>query len=321
MRKVLRGDRGPPAALSRLNRQKKSELDRARAHAKRRGKRKKAFEFNVYKDPEVKTRLEQLFHGKCAYCEGVYAATAPVDVEHFRPKGGTEDGGAGYWWLAMVWENLLPSCIDCNRRREQELPAPSASLVTLCATTRHFNHGVLAQAGKGVNFPIQGPRAKGEKDDLTVERPLLIDPTRDTPSDHIAFNVAEPGRVALAYPVAEGEGEGEELSLRGAMSIQTYGLNRLGLVQERTRIVRQLEFLEVLLCDVAEVIAKLKATPAFASGELDAAVAKLDRLRERILGEMRQMTLPSAPYSVTAREWIAAFKVRRSIPPPPTDVS
>lgn len=304
MRKVSRSDRGPPVALSRLNRQKKSELERARAHAKRGSK--KAFAFSAYKDPEVKARLEELFHGKCAYCEGVYAATAPVDVEHFRPKGATEDGGAGYWWLAMAWENLLPSCIDCNRRREQELPDLDNRLAILCATTRRFSHSVMAQSGKGISFPVQGPRAKGEKDDLAAERPLLVDPTRDTPSDHIAFNVAEPGWLPLAHPALLDA----RPSLRGAVSIQTYGLNRLGLVQERTRVIRRLEFLEMLLGDVDAVISALKATAAFASGELADALAKLDQLRARILGEMRQMVLPTAPYSVAAREWIAGFKVR-----------
>src|SRR5262245_57287852 len=44
--------------------------------------------FGVYKDETVKQALAQLFGRKCAYCESVYTATSPVDVEHWRTKGG-----------------------------------------------------------------------------------------------------------------------------------------------------------------------------------------------------------------------------------------
>lgn len=47
-----------------------------------------------------------------------------MDVEHYRPKGGYLDPDGtlcqpGYYWLAADWNNLFPSCIDCNREREQ----------------------------------------------------------------------------------------------------------------------------------------------------------------------------------------------------------
>jgi uncharacterized protein (TIGR02646 family) len=79
----------------------------------------------VYKDGAVKAALDAMFHGKCAYCEFMYIGGMPVDIEHFRPKGAVIVGGKmrkpGYYWLAAKWENLLPSCIDCNRKRDQEL--------------------------------------------------------------------------------------------------------------------------------------------------------------------------------------------------------
>lgn len=79
------------------------------------------FSFSVYKHADVKERLEELFHGKCAYCESRYSSTRPMDVEHYRPKGrvAESEGHPGYYWLAAEWTNLLPSCIDCNRRRNQ----------------------------------------------------------------------------------------------------------------------------------------------------------------------------------------------------------
>ena len=43
-------------------------------------------------------------------------------MEHYRPKArvSTEQGDKpGYYWLAARWENLLPSCTDCNSPRKQ----------------------------------------------------------------------------------------------------------------------------------------------------------------------------------------------------------
>ena len=75
-----------------------------------------SFHFKIYKDATVKSALEKLFHGKCAYCETKYEANQPVDIEHYRPKSAYMVDGKltkpGYWWLAADWTNLLPSCID-----------------------------------------------------------------------------------------------------------------------------------------------------------------------------------------------------------------
>src|SRR5215468_8122036 len=77
--------------------------------------------------------LNRLFRNKCAYCEEKLSGQ-PGDVEHFRPKGrvcdatfrqvfidhprwGRNIAHPGYYWLAYDWDNLLPSCADCNRFR------------------------------------------------------------------------------------------------------------------------------------------------------------------------------------------------------------
>ena len=88
----------------------------------RRGKRK-SYPFKVYGHQQIKDALAALFFNKCAYCETPYAATQPVDVEHFRPKGEVAEDKEhpGYYWLAASWENLFPSCIDFNRERTQQL--------------------------------------------------------------------------------------------------------------------------------------------------------------------------------------------------------
>lgn len=184
------------------------------------GKRRKAFSFKVYRDDAVKSALEKLFHGKCAYCEAFYAATQPVDVEHWRPKGGVDldpwetiSDFPGYPWLASEWENLLPSCIDCNRARTQ----------------RHSD-GSSAVTGKGMRFPVeQGTTRATDPSSLANERPLLLNPCDDEPGAHLG---PAPDEAAVFVPRSE----------RGRMSILIYGLNRAALVvarRERASEVRR----------------------------------------------------------------------------------
>jgi uncharacterized protein (TIGR02646 family) len=76
---------------------------------------------NYYRHEEVLTRLkENIYHGKCAYCESKSEHVAPLQVEHFRPKGGLkkektgDENHKGYYWLGNEWSNLLLSCSKCN---------------------------------------------------------------------------------------------------------------------------------------------------------------------------------------------------------------
>ena len=130
------------------------ELVRARDHFANAATADESFTFAAYKDDEVKAALNAAFDLKCAYCESFFGATQPLDVEHFRPKGGVEINGSVmprlYFWLAAAWGNLLPSCIDCNRRRTQNLVGVG-----------------VAAAGKLNQFPIgdEDRRAQGEGDE------------------------------------------------------------------------------------------------------------------------------------------------------------
>lgn len=180
-------------------------------------KHTEGFDFTAYK--KVKIALSDLSGGKCAYCEEYYDPTAPVDMEHFRPKGAIEAESErivpGYWWLAAVWENLLPSCIRCNREETQPL----------------FD-GTMMKVGKGERFPLfaETDRASvedGEKSEL----PLLIDPSRDNPVEFIQF--VDEGERCIAKCVDETEVT--EAGRRARASIDIYGLNRAGLVFDRSR--------------------------------------------------------------------------------------
>ncbi|MDH0863142.1 hypothetical protein [Mitsuaria sp. GD03876] len=308
MRKVDRGA-GAPGALSAKDRQGLTELDRVRKH--RSTPSAGGFEFAAYKHADVKRRLDDLFHGKCAYCETFYAASAPVDVEHYRPKGAVSEDQThpGYWWLAMAWDNLLPSCIDCNRRREQLAPDASTSLKQLAVDATGHNGFQRVLSGKKDSFPLAsgGRRLLAESQSYAEEQALLLDPTRDDPMEHLRFHVQSP--IGLVLPARSGG----RPSQRGAMSIQIYGLNRLGLVQDRTRVLRHLEFLGDLAVDLSAMAQELD-TPAARQALAQAGVLlvpeRLALLLDRTLAEMKGMAEPKAPYSTMVQAWLAAFQDR-----------
>jgi len=173
--------------------------------------RQRRFDFTAYKVPEVKLALTELFHGKCAYCESRLMASAGLDIEMYRPKGGVAASSKhpGYWWLAFEWTNLLISCIDCNRSRV------------------HMEVDQRAVSGKANRFPLadESKRAFGPEDDLSREEPLLLDPCVDEPDEHLVFDWS--GLVASETP-------------RGQTTIAVLGLNRVGLVEARARAAREL---------------------------------------------------------------------------------
>jgi hypothetical protein len=97
-------------------------------------------------DAKIWTRLkewmlENVFHGKCAYCE-LRIRGFSGDAEHFRPKGsvtrkgdsgrlerstcvilegtGAPQNHPGYFWLAYDWRNLVPACENCNSKGKRD---------------------------------------------------------------------------------------------------------------------------------------------------------------------------------------------------------
>jgi len=299
MRKADRTIVPAPVCLDAKDLKGMTELDRSRIHQKSTDPKKKAFRYEAYRQDEVRTALAKLFHGKCAYCETFFPASSPVDVEHFRPKGAVSEDQdhPGYWWLAMKWENLLPSCIDCNRRRWQR-------------TVGEKGHVSWMQSGKKDSFPLQpgSIHVREETGLLAAENPLLLDPTVDDPRDHIRFHIDHLNPIAIVLPDVDGAP-----SKRGMASIRTYGLNRLGLVQDRTRVLRQLEFMGDLALDLGCIIEDL-STPetvaALQGPQLRGIQDRLKVLLDTIFGRMREMEQPDAPYSEMVRTWIDDFTRR-----------
>ncbi len=89
----------------------------------------KKFEFNsdLYAHAGIKTKLKQLQHDKCCFCESKLSHITYGDVEHFRPKAAYKQNEAdyyaypGYFWLAYDWDNLFLSCQKCNQRHKKNL--------------------------------------------------------------------------------------------------------------------------------------------------------------------------------------------------------
>jgi uncharacterized protein (TIGR02646 family) len=316
------------APFTRGSKKGKSELEHVAEFMalKFQGEVKGSYDFVRYKENEVSEALEALFHRKCAYCESAYDIVQPVDVEHYRPKGAVDgvEGHDGYWWLAMDWNNLLPSCIDCNRRRGQRIAGASGA--------------VEVSAGKQAIFPLlepdqrwAHPEAQGD-DDGSGEGRLLLDPTRDPPELHLAFHVNLDAPIGLVFarpdpdrtdvagppvapppleetgPMVRAAAEAG-LSPIGAVTIQVYGLNRTGLVQARTRVMRDMAFLHRLVVSLGELTGEMQERAEDpARSEADRAferrvAVKLEALCADAKDRMREKTAPDAPYSEAARAW------------------
>jgi uncharacterized protein (TIGR02646 family) len=193
----------PPSSLSGTRAQTAYEAAEeffGRPAAKRRQLRFR-FDADVYASPEVFEALNALFLSKCAFCESAVFTTAQPEAVHLRPPQNSlsVDGAVAsdhYWWLAYEWENLYLTCPSCALARGTRFPV----------------------AGKRVGAPTRGAG-------LGDEYPLLLDPCRDNPEQHLLY--LEDGSVA-----SDDE--------RGRTTIQMFNLNRAALVEARRRMRLQL---------------------------------------------------------------------------------
>ena len=271
----------PPGILTLLGGKGAKETDKAKKHYGKKTKRKrKAFVFVCYRSPEVKRALEDLFQGKCAYCESRYEGMQPVDVEHWRPKAKIVDKEGdiepGYYWLAADWDNLLPSCIDCNRERTQVL-MPSREIRTV---------------GKANRFPLEPGSVRARTpDDVALELPLLLNPCYDQPQEHLEFI-----HEGVVRPRQQGSGAP---SPKGEASVEVYALNRTGLVHSRLEVlllIQQRMYTIERLLEILDGEDLSERVQAIAEDLLGYELAVLSRFRHS-----------DQPYSQMARQVIDPF--------------
>ena len=178
----------------------------------------------IYGSDTVRAALRELFFNKCAYCESLLVG-GELDVDHYRPKAGVAGipDHCGYYWLAYVWDNLLASCIFCNRLRKEP------------ATWQSRTRGETA--GKGNQFPIadERKRAWSPSDDVSLEDAMIVNPTTDEPAEHIGFDP-----LGHAIP----------LTKKGEASIEIFGLNARSLYTQRAALI---DDVSCLLQEKAEV--------------------------------------------------------------------
>ncbi|MCB1218054.1 hypothetical protein KDL44_11715 [bacterium] len=262
--------------------------------------------FKMYSSALLKPFLNKLFHGKCAYCESLYISTMPVDVEHWRPKSEVvvepEDGSksfkvGGYYWLAASWDNLLPSCIDCNRRRYQQEYAPE-----LVGRPEKAQRSLI---GKKNYFPLadETRRAKLPREELN-EEPLLLHPCNDVELEQ-AFQY----EAAMAGMVIPDSRAVPALQRRAEASIYGYALNRSGLVYARNEFLLDLRERFHLLERLAELWAR---PPSRVNTELEKQQFRLqiEELMDREMQELRRACHVSRPYSLMAQQVVSQFLAR-----------
>jgi hypothetical protein len=277
--------------------------------------KKKCPKIKAYKVASAAVALDRLFDGKCAYCEAKYNRTQPVDVEHWRPKAGIEPFvlpfpvGAnhgvsghkqsrstrkkllpGYRWLAAMWENLLPSCIDCNRQRYQFFVREVAGALR----ADEF------KVGKGNYFPLDDEKGRvtDYRQPLHNETPLLIDPCHDEPEKLLTYR--ENGVIVPA--------SADESSLaykRAVYSIFIYGLNRKSLVDERKERILGLKVRFQRVRELIRIDAELASTRR--NKNVAAARTALQDLIEAEAKTLISLTVSDQPYSQVAKQFVTGF--------------
>ncbi len=116
---------------------------------------------NRYKQPDIKDKLEQHYHNKCAFCE---SHIEYWEVEHYRPK-------SIYYWLVYSWDNLLLACPTCNRKKSNKFELNSqrarviysGELQNIHCLTQNYNQ---------------------------IEQPKLLHPEFDNPTPFFSYDLS-----------------------------------------------------------------------------------------------------------------------------------
>lgn len=284
MRKLDRTTIAPPASLTTPIAAVQNEINSAVAHYEARSPWADgytAYPFKKYKQQDVKAALRTLTEGKCAYCESKINVVGAREVEHYRPKGGIEgvNDHPGYWWLAHTWDNLLPTCIDCNRSKRQHIVTAD---MTREQVESLLHRRPRSSFGKKNQFNVRGVRASDDTSDLEAEDALLIDPTRQDPANHLTWNFDT--ELTIIEPKAGCN--------YGTYTIHVCALNRAELILARLPALRPMRALRTQILNRLE-------NWAGAREELKEILDTVNVLEE--------FAKPDQPYSAMAVEFIAKF--------------
>lgn len=163
------------------------------------------FNKSIWLDDATRLALWEDQFKKCCYCEKPIELKRASDVEHYRPKGRVHEAPRhpGYWWLAYSWSNLLYACKHCNSEFKKD------------------------------RFPLgdELKRVFEEGGDLTSERPLILNPYFDDPTQLFAYEIKNDDQYVYILPT------GDDCTERSSSTINTCGLNRPDLLERRAEKV------------------------------------------------------------------------------------
>ncbi|MGW6456706.1 restriction system modified-DNA reader domain-containing protein [Streptomyces sp. NPDC055078] len=202
----------------------------------------------------LRPQIIDLADRKCWYCEGE-VSNSRLPIDHFRPKNGVVgEVHPGYYWLAYEVSNFRLICEFCNSSTDDD---PTGRRVT-----------------KIHHFPLLNPASRLLGPGMSVEReiPVLLDPVVRADCDLLDFDGSgaprrNDNRPSSALERAVGVCRVKE-------SIRIYGLDRPGLKERRSRVMRDV---------------------TFKAGVLDAPVRA-----EGALEMLRELIEPKAPHSSAA---------------------
>ncbi len=259
--------------------ERKETFERELLFNERRIKRgeKESHEFRSDRWNPAKEQLLAETRGKCAYCEAPISVVAYGDVEHYRPK-------SIYWWLAYCYDNYLAACQICNQRFKKDLlPIQNQRMRGPTITLNTTDGSITVQAGTIAPDPLN----QAEVDDFIYlhqqERPLLLNPYFDDPSDYFAWRADDVLReVEITIDSEEPQVEivvqfeSSDVESIAAASIETYGLNRKELKGRRYEVYKLYSTYRMTLEDerigletrqlTKEMIERMKAPEASFSG-------------------------------------------------------
>ena len=259
--------------------EKKKEFEKELLLNERRIKRgeKENHEFRAFRWKPAKEQLLAETGNKCAYCEAPTSVVAFGDVEHYRPK-------SIYWWLTYCYDNYLVSCQICNQRFKRDLfpilnwrmQSPTITLITT-------DNSITVQAGTIAPDPLN----QEEVDNFIClhqqERPLLLNPYFDEPSNYFAWRAddvlreveitSDPENLQVEIIV---QSESSEIESIATASIEFYGLNRKELKGRRYEVYKHYDTYRQTLENerigqdirqrIEDMIEKMKAPSASFSG-------------------------------------------------------
>jgi uncharacterized protein (TIGR02646 family) len=123
-----------------------------------------------YKVDDVRQRLIDIYHHKCAFCE---QRVNQFHVEHYRPKKKKDKGDGqhhdGYYWLAFSWDNLLVACPPCNVIKKT-----------------HFDIGGVRATFPNTEAKLRNINSLSSEYD-SQENPKFVNPEKEDPEGKLSF--------------------------------------------------------------------------------------------------------------------------------------